>query len=270
VSESLLYEGTILVEGDDDVAFLEEGFPQLLRKFKIKDRGGRREVEKAIAEIQALEKKGQKVAPIYLIFDRDDEPTELNNSNCIKILQWPRRCIENYMLDVDVISELLKDPSITRATIQSEGEVRKLLRDLAYQQLDLIAARETYKSYGYLDASLTKSDMKEKELSKLAEAFFQRMANARTSIPEIDQDAWLKSFLHAAEQRRNELLLMWEGRWRDLCDGKKLISDLHKATSLKMSESTFKTRITQRMRETSSETWRAVNAILKDFIQART
>ena len=46
VSESLLYDGTVFVEGDDDVKFLTEGFPDVFKKLNVKDRGGRLEVEK--------------------------------------------------------------------------------------------------------------------------------------------------------------------------------------------------------------------------------
>ena len=51
VGEALLYEGTVLVEGDDDVEFLRAGFGELLRKFNIKDRGGRKEVEKTAKKL---------------------------------------------------------------------------------------------------------------------------------------------------------------------------------------------------------------------------
>ena len=268
VGESLLYEGTVLVEGDNDVAFLENGFPEIFKKYKVKDRGGRREVEKTIVEIQALEKTGQKVAPIYVIFDRDEEPTKLENSTAVKVLQWPRRCVENYMLDLDVIAELLKDPSVTKTPIGSEGEVHKLLRDLAYRQLDVIAARETYNAYGYLNASLTKADIQDGDLAKLANALFERMSCARASIPDIPKEVWVSAFQQSAEERKRKLLLIWESKWRELCDGKKLLSDLHKSTNLKMSESSFKTHITKRMRDTSSENWRLVKGILEDFIRS--
>jgi hypothetical protein len=76
VSESLLYEGTVLVEGDDDVRLLTEGFTDLFRRYKISDRGGRREIEKTVEKLQALEKKGEKVDPIFLIFDHDNAPTK--------------------------------------------------------------------------------------------------------------------------------------------------------------------------------------------------
>ncbi|MBQ9350347.1 AAA family ATPase [Phyllobacterium sp.] len=266
VSESLLYEGTVLVEGDDDVAFLETAFPELTRKLKIADRGGRREIEKTISRLQELEKKGQQVAPIYLIFDKDEELTDLKSSAAVKVMQWKRRSIENYMLDSDVISEILKDESATRHPINSAGEVHKLIRELAFEQIDAIAAREAYNSQGYKNSSLTKGDVSDTGLDVIAGKLFTRMSTARTSIPNVEQSEWIANFIEAAKKRKLEISLSWEAKWRDLCDGKRLLSDLYKRSEMKMSETAFKTRITQKMRDLSSEDWRLVRALLDELL----
>jgi predicted ATPase len=74
VVESLMYEGTVLVEGKDDVQFLQTGFSELVKRYNVTDRGGRREIEKTIARLKELEAKGERVSPIYLIFDKDEAP----------------------------------------------------------------------------------------------------------------------------------------------------------------------------------------------------
>lgn len=267
VSESLMYEGTILVEGVDDVEFLETGFPDVVKRYKLKDRGGRREVEKTVLELQQLENKHQKVSPLFLIFDRDEEPTNLKSSSAVKILQWPRRCAENYLLDTDVITTLLKDPSVTKAPIESEGDVRKLMRDLAFDQLNHIAAREIYKSYQYQDASLRSEDLKQIAVEALADSCYARMAQARASILDTPREQWIAKFSSDVTARKQALLATWEAKWPELCDGKKLISDLHKKSSLKMSESMFKARIMKGMRDVSSETWRLVRDMLNDLLK---
>jgi energy-coupling factor transporter ATP-binding protein EcfA2 len=270
VSETLFYEGTVFVEGDEDVAFLEVGFPDLLKKYQIKDRGGRREIEKAIIGLQALEQKGEKVSPIFLIFDKDEEPTGLQSSNAVRILQWPRRCIENYMLDLDVISDLLKDPNVTKSPIESEGEVHKILRDLAYKQLEATAAREIYISYGYLNASPTKEDIASNELPIIAQSLFERMSKARLSIPEIDSAAWILKFTEEVEVQKQKLLLSWEAKWKELCDGKKLIKALYMVSNPKISEAAFKERIVRKMRDTSSDNWVVVKNMLETLLARQT
>jgi hypothetical protein len=95
VGEALLYDGTILVEGESDISFIEMGFPDLTRKYKLKEMGGRRGVEKTIDDLQSLEKAGLAIAPIYLIFDKDNAPANLKDSKMVRLLQWSRYCIEN-------------------------------------------------------------------------------------------------------------------------------------------------------------------------------
>jgi predicted ATPase len=267
VSESLLFEGTILVEGVDDVTFLETGFPEILKKYKIKDRGGRREVEQTVNALQQLETQGQKVSPIYLIFDKDDQPSNLVSVGAVKVHQWKRRCAENYLLDTDVIATLLKDPDVARKPLASEGEVRRLMRNLALQQLTLIAAREVYASYGYQNASLRTEDFSGSSFAELSNAFFGRASAARASIPDEGRDTWTTSFVAKAEERKRELMSTWEAKWPELCDGKQLLSDLHKAADMKMSEATFKARIIRGMRDSTSENWRLVRDILTDFLK---
>jgi hypothetical protein len=107
----------VFVEGRDDVDFLEIGFPELLRRLKLKDVGGRKEVEKTASKIQKLEASGEKVEPIYLIFDRDGKRTKLTSSRAVRILQWERRCLENYLIDLEVITMLLKDTQVTTSPV---------------------------------------------------------------------------------------------------------------------------------------------------------
>jgi hypothetical protein len=149
ISEGLLYKGTLLVEGDDGVRLLVEGFSELLRRINVRELGGRHEVEETIKRLQNIEKRGEKVDPIYLVFDRDRTPTNLESSDAVKVLQWPRYCLENYLLDIEIITELLKSGEIARTPVATAGEVEKLLRELAFLQLDELAARRVYASLGY-------------------------------------------------------------------------------------------------------------------------
>ena len=171
------------------------------------------------------------------------------------------------MIDTDVISGLLKDPNLTNAPAQTEGEVRKLMRNLAFDQLDAIAARETYNSFGFLNPSLQSNDLKFDSIDSMAEALFERMSHARSSIPDDKKDDWVRKFGVQAYDRKQELLLTWEAKWPELCDGKRLISDLHKASQMKISETAFKARIVERMRDVKSDTWRLVESILNEFLK---
>jgi hypothetical protein len=257
VGEALLYEGT---------TFIEIGFPELTRKYKLKEMGGRREIEKTVEDLQELEKDGLAIAPIYLIFDKDNAPSKLRDSNMVRLLQWPRYCIENYLIDIDVIAELLRDPNVTRSPIESAGDVRRLCRDLALGQIASIAARDVYNSYNFQNSSLRGEDVDRKD-GNIAEALYERMSIARKSLHEIEKADWVARFRAEMQSRQSELRLIWEDKWTDICDGKKLISDLHRAAALKMSIEAFKDRIATRMREARSENWLRAKDLLESLLK---
>lgn len=266
VSETLLHEGTVLVEGDDDVKLLQDGFGELLRKYNIKDRGGRREVEKTAKKLQELEDRGQKVSPIFIILDRDDEITDLKNSEAVRVLQWKRRSIDNYLLDIDVLTELLKDESVVKRPISDSGDVERLLRELALGQVPGNAAREVYKTYGFLSPSLRSDDVEGKSESELGIALFERMQMSRDSMPQPERNRWIEDFEERLRARIKDLNLEWEPKWKDVCDGKRLFKDLLKTGLLKTSLSSLRDRIIQRMKETQSDSWRLMESQLRDLL----
>jgi predicted ATPase len=266
VSESMFYAGTILVEGVDDIAFLETAFPLLARKYKLSERGGRKEIEKTIEKIQELEKAGERVAPMYVIHDRDDDVGSLNSSAAVKILAWPRYCLENFLIDLDVITELLKDRSITNSPVETQGEVHRRVKDLAFSQLDALAARIVYNSYGYVNASLQKDDVAEKSLVEIAHSLYSRMSIARDSLSRSDFNSWSTTFQSDCARERAKLESEWQAKWREVCDGKRLLSQLHRSSDLRMSEKVFKLKIAQGMKDAQSENWRIVRDLLASHL----
>jgi len=261
-SETLFYEGTVFVEGESDIHFLETAFPDLARKYHIKDRGGRKEVEKTVLEIQDLERRGREVDPIYLIFDLDDEPTKLESSGKVKLLQWPARCIENYLIDVDILAALLRDNAVVQTPIESAGEVYKLLRSLAMEQLNQVAARNVYISRKYMAPSFQLADLEGVDGSAIGSKLFQRLQAAQFSMPSVDQAAWVSDFEKDFRRERSSLELLWEAKWQSASDGKRLISDLHKKVRMRMSEKAFKERIIRDMRDASSTNWKLMKSMI--------
>jgi len=266
VSEGLLYRGTVFVEGDDDVALLELGFGETLRRYRLKDRGGRKEVEKAAKKLQELERNGEAVDQIFLIFDRDEEITDLKNSAAVRILQWNRRCIENYLLDTEVIAQLLKRDDIALKPFKNEGEVSDVLRTLAMKQLDSLVARAIYSSREYESPGARVSDFDGGSASEIADALYKRASGAKKSLTVEDESAWKQLFLQEFEQKKSDLTPVWESKWKEECDGKRLFSDLQKLGILKTSTSNLKRKIVEEMRNSKSENWLVVNSLLQALI----
>jgi hypothetical protein len=192
-SEGLLYNATIFVEGDADADLLQTGFGDLLRRYKVKDLGGRREVEKQIEQLQQAEKEGTKLSSRYFIFDRDELPTGLASSETVRLLQWDRRCLENYLIDFDVLTDVLKDSDIVKTPFANQGEVTRTLRDLAMSQINEVVARKVYAEDAYEDPGIRPVEIRGKDMGQIADALLKRLEKIREQVGPLKSAEWHRS-----------------------------------------------------------------------------
>ena len=268
-SDDLLFRGTVFVEGPDDVALLEAGFGQLLRRYKIKDSKGRKEIEKAIVSLQHEEAGGKKLPVRYFIFDKDDEKTPLQSSDFVKVLQWDRRCLENYLIDLDAIANLLMDPEVAQSPLKDHGEVSRFLRETAFQQLDEIAAKRVYQRYKFEGVGLRRDEISRKPAAEISEVLFARLAKAKEQLLQVDEGTWKAEFMRAVASERVGLEAIWETKWATDCDGKRLFEDLKRSVLIKMDLRRFKTRVMKEMMSMQSETWKSVQTSLSGLLEIK-
>lgn len=81
------------------------------------------------------ERKGELDTPKCFIFDRDNMPTELSSTKLVKVLQWKRKCLENYLIDEKIIYDVLKAPDISKKSIVARGEVPEIFKRIATSQI---------------------------------------------------------------------------------------------------------------------------------------
>ena len=265
--EGLLYVSTIFVEGEHDVDLLEEGFGEILARHKIKDLGGRREVEKQITALQDAERGGAPLTPRLFIFDKDNVPTNLRPSAMVKFLQWDRHCIENYLVDVGAMTDILKGFTLDGQKITNIGQVEAMLRSLAMEQLQEVAIRHVYQGYCYRDPGLRPEDIVGGEtLQVISAAVFERIEAAKLSICNLERENWTRNFIIEVKAKREELERSWDTRWRTDCDGKKLFRSLQKRVQLGMPLLVFKKQVIRRMRELNTIEWQRITRMLSDLI----
>lgn len=264
-SDDLLYRGIIFVEGIDDITLLEAGFGSLLKRFKLKDSKGRKEVERVIQFIQAEETSGSDFPVRFFIFDKDDVPTNIKSSKLVRVLQWDRRCLENYLIDLDSISNLLMDSEIVKNPFNNHGEVSKLIKDLAFKQLDEVASRKIYHRFNFESTGIRKEDVKGRYINEISSALFSKLKTVKSQINDIDDSEWEENFKKDAIKERHNLENIWETTWINDCDGKRLIEDLKATTQLKMDIRRFKTRIMKEMALNQTESWKSIRVLLEDL-----
>jgi hypothetical protein len=255
-SESLLYRGTVFVEGVQDSEILEAGFEGLFRRFKFKDLGGRQNVEKEIKSLQEAEKRGVSSSKLFFIFDRDEAPTGLVSSANVKVLQWGRRCLENYLIDVGVLTDLLKDTKMVTTPVRNVGELQGKLKALAKSQLDDIASRMVYESYAYSSPGLRQTEVQGKGFEEVASVLFKRISEIKGQVCELDEETWRNTFVRDCELRKHALEENWDATWIEYCNGKRLFTDLQRELGINDSLVRFKKRVIVGMKNSATDGWR--------------
>lgn len=264
-AEGLLYKAIVFVEGDEDVELLQAGFGDLLRRHQLKDLQGRSEVEKQIERLQEAEKHGHRQSPRYFIFDRDRLPTGLTSSQTVKLLQWGRYCLENYLIDIDTLSDLLKDPDVVQTPFKRAGDVTTLLRDLATSQLNDFVAKKVYDKRNFENPGIRPKEIEGKTLDEIAQKLYERLKTIRTQHETLTDD-WKSRFIRECEAELTEIKPIWHEKWKEDCDGKRLFQDLRQKVTLNMPLRKFKKRVMVEMLARRTENWRSVQSLLEGLL----
>lgn len=266
-SENLLYKGVIFVEGPDDITMLEAGFGPILKRYKLKYSIGRNEVERAITSLQSIEKNQQLPSVTYFIFDRDEQRTDKRSSDSVKVLQWNRRCLENYLLDLECLVDVVMSSEVMVDPFPDEGTVNKTLQSLASRQLDELAARNVYATYKFESAGLRKADLHNKTIDEIGSNLMSRIEKAKASLSSINEATWLEEFYAKVREEKKRLESIWFANWKIDCDGKRLLEDLWRERRTKVSLKKFKTLLMQENARNQSEPWRSVESQLRQLME---
>ena len=266
-SENLLYRGILFVEGPDDISILDAGFANLLRRYKLKFSSGRNEVEKAIQKLQDAERNGTTTTPTFFIFDRDENPTSVVSTEKVKVLQWDRRCLENYLIDLDAVSNLLMDKDIVKQPFTNQGDVSKLLRELAFKQLDEVAAKNVYAKYKFDGVGLRKDDITNLSIEESSKLLLERIINVKKQLNTVDEAQWCVSFMNEVKSERKLLEAVWETKWLQDCDGKRLLEDLKTKVQLNMNIKQFKVRLMKEIMVNKYSSWITLESQIQTLLR---
>lgn len=259
------WQGTIFVEGDDDIELLSLGFPDLLSTYQIKQLGGRAEIEKDIQRLQAAEKTGDIKRLNVFIFDNDSKPSTLESTQFIRTLQWDRYSIESYLLDENLLLPVLN--RYAEIKIDSKGALRNLLRDLAFEQLTDEVVRRIYAPLEPENCGLRWKELTGKAVEDCAGILFDRIDRTGKAITRLERSTWTNDFVHQCKKLETELREDWESNWRKLCNGKRLFRDLQSRQKLKASVSFIKAEMMKEMRLAKSEDWRVMESLLVQSVK---
>jgi hypothetical protein len=259
------WQGTIFVEGDDDIELLSLGFPELLSGYQLKQLGGRAEIEKDIQRLQSAEKSGDIQRLNVFVFDHDSKPTSLTSTALVQVVQWDRYSIESYLLDENLLFSILNRYAAVQ--VESKGALRNLLRDLAIEQLADEVVRKVYAGLEPENCGVRSKEIVGKPFDECAALLFNRIDSVRQAVISLDQVSWTQEFIKACQKLELDLRDDWDTNWKKRCNAKRLFKDLQARQSLKVSAAFVKAEMMKEMRLAKTEDWRVMERLLMQSLK---
>jgi predicted ATPase len=263
-ADSLFSRGNIFVEGETDTAILEEGFYETILGYKLTGLGGRGDVEREIRALQDAERRGEVDKLNCFIFDRDNRPGALTSSALVRVLQWDRYCLENYLLGRKTLYDELSDSS--GASLGSRGEFDKRLAEIAISQLEQEVPSRVYSRMEPENAGLRPREVAGKTHEQIAATLVLRLESIRAALGSLDGEAWKREFVQACADDRRRLEEAWRDDWITLCNGKRVFDDLYREYNLRVPKLDLKRRVVRRMLNEKTEDWTLVKSKLHDAL----
>ncbi|HZB87860.1 MAG TPA: AAA family ATPase [Terracidiphilus sp.] len=265
-SDGLLYRGMIFVEGEDDSEVLQEGFKSLFQRYIFRELGGRKNVEKEVQLLQAEERRSRNPLKTAFILDNDGKRTSLRSTPKVRVLQWDRRCIENYLLDLDVLTDLAENSDLAKKPITNTAALNKKLKQLAMKQVYEIAFWAKCNEL-FSDLPLKQRDVQGKSYAELASKITDRVAALKSKFSSRSGKRWESTFAEACQSKETELKAAWDEAWPLLCDGKQLIRAFHNEIGFKEGLPRLKVRIIRAMASGKTTLWKDVEQKLRNLLE---
>jgi hypothetical protein len=182
------------------------------------------------------------------------------------VLQWSRRCLENYLLDFNALTDLLKEQGIAGKPVRNVGQLQSILKRLAKEQLNGLVAKSVYEKYAFENPGLRPQEIEGKTFAEISSVLFKRLQTVKKQLEPLVESDWNHYFLAECEQMKESQEEIWDAKWIEDCDGKRLFKDLQKELQIRMSLQHFKRLVMTQMRNERSEDWRTVESRLKELL----
>lgn len=263
-ADALFANGNIYVEGEHDSTIIEEGFYDLTSGYKISSLGGRQEIEKEIKSLQQTETNGSLDKIQCFIFDLDNKPSDLKNSTYVKVSQWDRYCLENYLIEKKILFDQIKLNSTNPP--DNRGDFDRKLKELAFEQKINFVVNSVYSPLEPDNPGFRQKEGKGKSYEEIADILVDRLINIAGQVHNIKKNVWVPSFLTKCEKIDKLTTSDWEDKWEKKCNGKDLIDALYREYKINLPKLEFKKKMISQMRLDKSDNWRVIESILRESL----
>ena len=185
----------------------------------------------------------------------------------VKVIQWKRRCLENYLIDEKIIYDLLNDTEISKDRIEARGKVQAVFKEIAVSQLKEAVATDKYNEMAFENAGLRPREIIGKSYADMSDILFSRLQTMKSQICMLSETDWKSAFVSACEEEHSRRQAQWDSDWLTLCDGKRFFRELHQLYGVKVSPIKLKKMVVERMQREQTDAWVLIEKILADALK---
>jgi hypothetical protein len=183
----------------------------------------------------------------------------------VRVVQWDRRCFENYLLDADAIYDATRELKRRKNDLDRSGFAAKL-RELALGQLSSFVAKAVYAPREPENAGVRPKDVAG-SYEEIGSTLGDRIDRLATQVKDFDKTAWVGKFVEDCKAEEAKRKSDWEAHWHRLADGKRLIEELHHWIEPNLSPMEFKRGIVKAMSQHATDNWKVVDSILSNALK---
>lgn len=265
-SDIMFSQGSVYVEGEHDVELLTSCWPDRVGGYKITELGGRGEVEKQIKTLQDEEEKNKLDNPQCFIFDLDRKPTNLADTSMVKVRQWNKYSLENYLLDPNLIYDVAKANNFKH--VPSRGILRTKLQAIALDQLQGVIAREVYADAEPDNPGFRSEVAKNTTYSDMGEELVTRLVSIKDELADLEPASWVEQFVALCEAKDREQRKDWRDNWETRANGKLVLNEIYKQLGPTIGFLDFKRQIASAMQVKNTQNWQEVDRVLASALQS--
>ena len=174
--------------------------------------------------------------------------------------------MENYLIDLDAVSNLLMDEIVTKNPYKNQGDVIRLLRELAFQQLDEVATKNVYSRFKFDGVGLRKGELVNQKIENASQFLLDRIIKVKEQLCSVDVANWNNNFINDIQNEKKQLEAVWESKWQEDCDGKRLLEDLKSKVQINMNIKQFKIRLMKELMTHKYSTWKTLESQISKLL----
>jgi hypothetical protein len=137
---------------------------------------------------------------------------------------------------------------------------------LSIRRLNDVVVKRVYSDLEPENPGLRPAEVEYKSFSEVAELLAARLTKIKTDLNSFDHASWKSKFISSCEVSREELESLWKEEWLKLCSGKRLVDDVYREFSMRMSKFDFKRNLAKRMKNEQTEDWTLVRSKIRDAL----